>query len=610
MKGPPLPRPSHPTVNEALAAAATGGSGLTFVDLAERETFLPYREVHARARRMAGALRARGVEAGDRVALVFPTSPGFLEAFFGVLLAGAVPVPLYPPVRLGRLAEYHAATARMIAAVGARLVLADGATRALLGKVVESSRPALGCVTPGELGDGGELEAGAGPEALGLIQFSSGSTTDARPVALSHEVLMAQLAALRALLPPEEAVPQKGVSWLPLYHDMGLIGCLLQAVYYPGPLVLIPPELFLARPALWLRAISRHRATISVAPSFAYALCARRVRDEDLSGADLSSWRLALCGAEPVSPDALGRFARRFEPFGFDRRSLRPVYGLAEASLAVTFTPGGREVRALAVDPVRLAATGEVVDGTRAIVSVGTPVPGTDVEVRGPDGGALGERRVGRIFVRGPSVMVGYFGQPDATAKALAGGWLDTGDLGFVAGGELHVCGREKDVVVVRGANHAPQEFEECLAGVEGVRAGCAVALGFVPEGEDGEQLLVLAERARGGGQAGGDAEVADAIRRVLLERTLIRPHTVRLLDPGTLPRTSSGKLRRAEALRRFLAGELEPPAPVSRPRILLEVVRSALAFARLRGRRGVWDRLRGGSVGEEEGKAVGRPGA
>ena len=583
MNGPLLPRPTHRTVNETLAASATSGTGLTFVDLAERETFHPYEEIHARARRTAGALRARGIAPGDRVALVFPTSPAFVDSFFGVLFAGAVPVPLYPPVRLGRLAEYLVATSRMIAAVGARLVLADAATRRLLGKAVESARPELGCRTPEELGEGGELDANAQPDDLGLIQFSSGSTAEPRPVALSHESLMAQLAALRALLPPEEAVPTKGVSWLPLYHDMGLIGCLLQAVYYPGPLVLIPPELFLARPGLWLRAIARHRATVSVAPSFAYALCARRVRDEELSGADLSSWRHALCGAEPVSPDSLDHFARRFEAYGFDRRSLRPVYGLAEASLSVTFTPGGREVKSLRVDQVRLAEAGEVVDGARAIASVGAPVPGTDVEVRDPEGRALEERRVGRIFVRGPSVMAGYYGQPAATASVLSGGWLDTGDLGFVAGGELYVCGREKNVIIIRGANHLPQEFEESLAGLDSVRAGCAVALGFVPDGEDGEQLLVLAERARASGPDDDDERTIDAIRRAILARTGIRPHTVRLLTPGTIPRTSSGKLRRSEALRRFLAGELDTPARVSHPRILLEVLRSALAFARVR---------------------------
>jgi acyl-CoA synthetase (AMP-forming)/AMP-acid ligase II len=385
------------------------------------------------------------------------------------------------------------------------------------------------------------------------------------------------------LLPPEEGHPHLGVSWLPLYHDMGLIGCLLLAVYYPGSLVLIPPEHFLVRPSLWLRAIARHRATLSVSPTFGYALAAKRVRAEEIEGADLSSWRLAGCGAEPIPLAALQGFARRFGPHGFDASALRPVYGLAEAALAVTFAPPARPVKALGVDPVRLAATGEVVHGAREVVSLGTPIPGFEVEVRGGDGRPLPESRVGRIFARGPSIMAGYYGQPEATAKTLAGDWLDTGDLGFVRDGELYVCGREKDIVIIRGANHVPQEFEECLEGIDALRAGCAVALGFVPGGEDGEQLLVLAERAKDVRRDAGDAGTVDLVRRVILERTGIRPHTVRLLSPGTLPRTSSGKLRRSEALRCFLAGELTPPRRMGAVRLGTEVVRSALAFARVR---------------------------
>jgi acyl-CoA synthetase (AMP-forming)/AMP-acid ligase II len=586
MRGPAAPPPRYPTVNAALEAAAAGDAAITFVDLAERETILPFSEIHARARRAAAALAARGVAAGDRVAIVLPTSPAFLDAYFGVLLAGAVPVPLYPPLRLGRLPEYHAATAAMMAAVGARLVVADSRTRALLGRTIELARPPLGCVRADQLGAGdpSELRTEARPDELALIQFSSGSTTDPKPVALSHANLMAQLAALAALLPPEEDAPQMGVSWLPLYHDMGLIGCLLVAVYVPGPLVLIPPENFLVRPSLWLRAIARHRATISVAPNFGYEVATKRVKDEELAGCDLSSWRLAVCGAEPVSAAALERFARRFAPVGFDRRALRPVYGLAEAALAVTFAPPDRGPTALGVDPVRLAAAGEAVAGPRSVVSVGTPVPGAEVQVRGADGRELPERRVGRIVVRGKFVMTGYFGRPDATASVLADGFLDTGDLGFVADGELYVCARAKDLIVIRGANHAPQEFEECLAGIAGVRAGCAVALGFVPAGEDGEQLLVLAERAR---DAGRDDGTAERVRRAVLERTGIRPHTVRLLEPGTLPRTSSGKMRRSEALRRFLAGELTPPRAAGPVRLAAEAARSALAFARARLGRG-----------------------
>jgi acyl-CoA synthetase (AMP-forming)/AMP-acid ligase II len=589
VKGPPLPAPEHRTVNDALMAAARTQSGITFVDLHERETFLAFTEIQARAGRVAAAVRRVGVSSGDRVAVVFPTSPAFMDAYFGALLAGAVPVPLYPPFRLGRLPEYHDSTSRMIKAVGASLVLADVRTRRFLGQAIELSRPRLGCRTLDELASEGneEFRAAVSPEDLALIQFSSGSTSDPKPIALSHRNLLAQLAVIKGMLPPEDRVPQRGASWLPLYHDMGLIGCLLLAVYHPGPVTLISPEHFLVRPALWLRAIARHRATLSVAPTFGYAICAKRVRDEELEGMDLSSWRLAVCGAEPVSEESLDRFAQRFARFGFDASALRPVYGLAEASLAVTFAPPGRPPRAIGVDPARLAATGAVVEGVRRIVSVGTPVPGCEVEVRGTNGETLAELKVGRIFTRGPSVMAGYFGQPEATARAVRNGWLDTGDLGFVAEGELYVCGREKDLIIIRGANHAAHEFEESLDHIEGVRAGCAVALGFVPEGEDGEQLLVLAERAKDASRDDGDGPTVERIRRAILDRTGIRPHTALVLEPGTLPRTSSGKLRRAEALRRFLAGQLTPPRKVGPARLSAELARSALAFAKAKLGRG-----------------------
>jgi fatty-acyl-CoA synthase len=589
VKGPLLPPPAFRTVNEALAAAATSGSGITFVDLHERESFLSFREIHGRARRTAAVLERLGVVPGDRVVLVFPSSPAFLDGYFGVLLAGAVPVPLYPPFRLGRLPEYHAATARMIRAADACLVLADARSRALLGRAVEGSHPRLGCLTLGDAGpeSGSELESPVDPDALAVVQFSSGSTAEPKPIALSHQNVLAQLAAIRSLLPPEDRLPQRGVSWLPLYHDMGLIGCLLLAIYYPGPLTLIRPEHFLARPALWLRAISRHRATLSVSPTFGYAICARRVRDEELEGMDLSCWRLAVCGAEPIPIGTLDAFARRLAPFGFSVSALRPVYGLAEASLAATFAPAARPPKAINVDPTRLAATGKVVDGVRPIVSVGTPVPGSELEVRGPHGESLPEREVGRILTRGPSVMAGYFRQPEATASTLTEGWLDTGDLGFIADGELYVCGREKDLIIIRGENHVAQEFEECLDGLEGVRVGCSVALGIIPDGEDGEQLLLLSERAKDADRHDGDALTVERIRKAVLERTGIRPHTVAMLEPGTLPRTSSGKLRRGEARRLYLAGQLTPPRKTGPAQLSADLARSALAFARARLGRG-----------------------
>jgi acyl-CoA synthetase (AMP-forming)/AMP-acid ligase II len=412
----------------------------------------------------------------------------------------------------------------------------------LLGVPVAQARPELGlCEVP----HGAPLAEPGRADELALIQFSSGTTVDPKPVALTHRNVLANIAAIETVIPPDDA--QAGVSWLPLYHDMGLIGCLLLAVNRPGPLTLLAPETFLARPALWLRAIAQKRATISVAPNFAYGLCVKRVRDEELEGVDLSSWRLALNGAEPVAPAVLRRFAERFARCGFDARALMPVYGLSEASLAVTFAPAGREAR--------LAER-----HGRELPSVGAPLPGVDVELR-----------EGRIFVRGPSVMKEYFGAPQATRAALEDGWLDTGDLGFLEGGELFVAGRAKDVIVLRGANRSPQEFEEALDGAPGVRAGCAAALGVV--GPEGESLVLLVERD-------GEAN-AELLSALVTERTGIRPERIVLLEPGTLPRTSSGKLRRAEARRQFEAGTLRPPDKVTLVRMLKEMARSALARAR-----------------------------
>ena len=575
LRGPPQPPPRAPDVNALLAQAAGHPSGVTFIDPGEGETHLGWAEVAARARRASASLSGLGVRRGDRVALVLRSEPAFLDAFFGTLLAGAVPVPLYPPVRLGRMEEYLAATARMVVVAGARLVLANGMARRLLGEVVARSRPELGCRAVEELERAtGELAQPVDPAELALVQFSSGSTVDPKPVALTHAALVAQTATLLQVIEPtpEDVL----VSWLPLYHDMGLIGCLLGAMSCPAPLVLIPPEYFLARPALWLRALARHRGTVSAAPSFAYAYAAQRVRDEDLAGHDLSAWRIALDGAEPVSPEVLRRFASRFAPFGFDARALLPVYGLSEAALAVTFTRPGSRWRSLRVDPVALAARGGVEEGSRELVSVGVPVPGVEVEVRDAADDPLPERRLGRIFVRGVSLMRGYLGQPEATGCVLRGGWLDTGDLGFVDGGELFVHGRAKDLVIVRGANRAPDELEAPLEAVAGIRLGCAVALGFATDG-GGEEVLILAERA---GKPEHDAAVAEAARQAVLERTGVRPHTVSLLAPGTLPRTSSGKMRRGEALRRYLAGELAPPRKVTALGVARAAARSALAYA------------------------------
>jgi acyl-CoA synthetase (AMP-forming)/AMP-acid ligase II len=278
----------------------------------------------------------------------------------------------------------------------------------------------------------------------------------------------------------------------------------------------------------------------------------------------------------------LRRFSERFARFGFPSTALRPVYGLSEATLAVTFSPP-RSLATLHVDTAELGRSGRVSSGhgvsNRELVSLGVPAPGAEVEVRGTDGRSLEEGRQGRVFVRSPSVMEGYFGSPEASGAAFSpDGWLDTGDLGFVHGGELFLTGRTKDLIIIRGANHAPQEFEDCLDDLPGVRVGCVVALGFTPPGSEEEALLLLVEQGKE-----RTPHLADAVREAVMARTAICPHTVEILAPGTLPRTSSGKLRRQKALRQYLTGQLRPPREVNAFTLGWEAVRSSLAFARTR---------------------------
>jgi acyl-CoA synthetase (AMP-forming)/AMP-acid ligase II len=568
------PEPAAPDLVTLLARAAPHASGVTLVGLREETTRVSWGEIRDRAMRVASALADRGIEPGDRIALLLRTELAFLDAFFGAVLAGAVPVPLYPPVRLGRLDEWIVATARMIAAADARLVLTGASVKPLVGEVLARIGPDLGCSTVEPLArEHGSLERSVRPDDLALIQYSSGSTTDPKPIALTHDALVAQIASFHTALDPGPS--DALVSWLPLYHDMGLIGGLLGALAYPGPAALLAPEHFLARPALWLRTISRHRGTISAAPDFAYAYATRRVADAELRGVDLSCWRAALDGAETISADTLRRFTERFSRHGFDGRALMPVYGLSEAALAVTFSPssGWSSVR---VDPASLRDGSSTAPGGREVVSVGTPVPGVEVEVRNESGGVVAEGHLGRIHVRSRSVMRGYFESPAATARVLAGGWLDTGDLGFVLEGRLHVHGRAKDVIVVRGVNHPPDELEAPLWRVPGIRTGCAVAIAPL-RGDGREAVVVLAERS---GRAADDGQVAARAREAVLHATGIAPDELVLLAPGTLPRTSSGKMRRAEAARRFAGGTLTPPARVNALSMGAAMVRSAVSLA------------------------------
>ncbi len=575
MRGVPAVAPKHATLNAALAAAAQTELSLCFVNRKEEEQKVPMARVREQALSIAADLMARGVRKGDRVALVLPTCAEFVECFFGVLCAGAIPVPLYPPVRLGKFDEYHQKTAAMLQSVDAVLVVSNERIRRFLGVAVQKAAPRLGCVTASDLGGTDAAEINVAVDDVALIQFSSGTTHDPKPVALSHENLLSNLAAIASYLADGETADPVGVTWLPLYHDMGLIGNLLSAFYNPLPLVLLPPELFVASPATWLRAISRHRGTYSAAPNFAFGLCVNRIHDDELDGVDLSSWRLCLNGAETVSAAVQRRFSERFGRWGFDASSIVPCYGMAEASLGVTFKPAGTSFRTLAVSADTLASAGVVETGTKELVSMGRPLAGVEVEIRDDDLRPVRPDGVGHIFVRGPSVMAGYFGRADLTAEVLRDGWLDTGDLGFAFDGELFVCGRHKDTVIIRGANHAPQDFEAALDGLPGVRTGCAVAVSFVPAGEDEEALAMLVETT-----ADAPSSLAGDVVSRVWERTGIMAAHVELLAPGTLPRTSSGKLRRRSARAQWLAGELMPPKKVSAVRLMLHAAKGQLSHA------------------------------
>jgi len=516
------------TLSGCLERAAVTNVGVHFGGRSgsDSDTFHSYADIHERAKDVASGLRSLGIVEGDRVAVAIATSIEFYAGFFGAVLAGAVPVSLPLPRRFGPVDDYLRSTEGMLRACAARILLAGERNKSLHSRAPTE----LGTRCVSELPRGPRARVEVSPDALALVQFSSGTTEAPKAVALTHAQVLANVHAIFGAFltayPESDGFEHRGVSWLPLYHDMGLVGALLTALVRPAPLALMSPEVFIARPARWLQAISHYRASVSAAPHFAYAMCLERIRDDELDGVDLSSWRLALDGAEAVTPLTLERFYERFRHYGLREEALTPVYGLAEAGLAVTFSPPRRRFRVRNFEG-------------RPMVSAGKPLPGFEVRIADAGKGS------GRVFVRGPSIMSGYLGNDAETKRALVDGWLDTGDEGFLDDGELFLTGRDRDKVVLRGGNYAPELFEEALEGVAWGRSGAVGATWVVTDG--GEELAILAE------SKSPRPDAVKSISAVLSERTGFVPHRVVLLDPGALPRTSSGKLRREEAARRFL---------------------------------------------------------
>jgi acyl-CoA synthetase (AMP-forming)/AMP-acid ligase II len=559
------------TLTALLRQRADAHGDALLVHLAEDrggEVLLTYRALLEMAQDAAAALQAHGVKPGDRVMLGVPTGVDFIKAFFGITFAGAVPVPFYPPARTKGVEDYEAHLAALIRRADPRLVIAMDRARLLTESAALAAGSRALVLTPDALKPGGlYVPPPEDPQALALIQFTSGSTRAPRGVMLTHEGLIANMAAfIEAIaVKPED----RTVSWLPLYHDMGLIGTLLMPLYGGIPVMLMSPQVFLLDVKRWLWAIHRFRGTISTAPNFAYQLVLNRVTDAQLEGIDLSSWRLAACGAEPILPGTLEAFGRRLAPYGFDTRALTPVYGMAEVAVAASAPPMWRGMWVDRIAGAVLESEGKAVPLDNAsethgaetretqVVSVGRVIPGYRMRIATPEGQALPERTTGEIQLQGPSVMRGYMGDPEATAAAFVDGWLKTGDVGYMVGDEVFIVGRMKDLILKGGRNYAPQDFEALASEVEGIRQGCVAAFGTADPGTGTERIVVLAETRQ---PPEDHPALAKAIASRISQALGIQPDEVALLEPGVLPKTSSGKIQRDKARQNYLKGGLSAP--------------------------------------------------
>ena len=575
----------------------------------EHHYTMTFGELYAAAQKCAEELARRGVPAGGRVSLMLPTSRQFFICFAGILLAGAVPVPIYPPFRADRIEEYAERQSAILNNAGVCLLLTFRRAEAVAKLLKPRVKSLLGVVDAEKLLEAAEKAPPPAPGALpafisgsrvrkgsdiALLQYTSGSTGDPKGVTLTHANLLANM---RVIAKGVELGPDSvGISWLPLYHDMGLIGAWLTLQLHGVPLVVMSPLAFLTRPERWLQAMSKHRATITAAPNFAYELCVRKISDKAMEGVDLSSMRVVMNGAEPVNPETLERFANRFEKYGFRREAMLPVYGLAEASLGVTFPPLRRAPRVERVQRETFTAQGRAVtaaaDDETAIsfVSVGKTFPGHEVKIVDEHGNELPERTEGFLWFRGPSATSGYFENPDATAKLMPQGpvandggypWLNSGDRAFQAEGEIFITGRVKDIIIKGGRNLYPHEVEELASRAEGTRKGCVVAFGLKDANTGTEKLVIVAE-SREQDAARRKAIVA-AINDEVSRGLGLPPDRVELIPPGSIPKTSSGKLRRDGTKQLYSAGTLgagRPPAWVQIAKLgtgtyLQEVVRS-----------------------------------
>jgi len=523
---------------------------------------LTYGSLHQGALRVANGLFQHDIEARDTVALMLPTSHDYFYGFFGALYANAIPVPLYPPMRASAIEEHLKKQASILNNARARVMITVPEAKKLAA-VIKGMVPSLEHVlTLEEVWAKPLYRPVTGPKGddIAFLQYTSGSTGDPKGVSLSHANLFANIGAGNKVLQVDQN--DVFVSWLPLYHDMGLIGTCLSSLWYGMHLVIMSPLLFLTRPQYWLWAIDRFGGTLSPSPNFGYELCLKRIRDEDMEGLDLSSWRVAFNGAEAVSPDTVVRFVERFRKWGFRPEAMAPVYGLAENCVALTFPEEPREPAIDYVDRDRFQKHGEAKpvspDDNSALrfVSCGKAIPDHDIRIVDDDGNELGERQEGNLQFTGPSATRGYYRNEEKTKALYDGEWLNTGDRGYIADRELYLSGRNKDLIVRVGRNIYPGEIEEAVGELDLVRAGCVAAFASGMGESEGERLVVVAETAEKNKEQLD--QVKEKIRRIAMDSLGIEVDEVVMVRPHSVPKTSSGKLRRNDCRLRYERGELE----------------------------------------------------
>jgi acyl-CoA synthetase (AMP-forming)/AMP-acid ligase II len=510
---------------------------------------MPFSELGETARHYAERLVGIGAGPKTVIALMGPTDERIAAAVIAVWLTGATLTVLPTPTRLGNLEQFLCETLEKIRRSEASLLVGEeGAVsvfKELAGIPVLSWEELDSGQEPLEL-----AEAKLGGCKPALIQFSSGTTREPQPILLSEQALLNNSRAVLDCF-PGGAQNHSCVSWLPLYHDMGLIGCFLMPLLAPGHLTLMGPEVFAVRPFTWLEAISEQKATTSSAPNFALAYCADRLSDSEIANLDLSSWQIAMVGAETVRPKTLRRFARRFEPQGFNKNAFSPVYGLAEATLAVTFSPLGEGLKTLAFDPEEMATSGTFKTGERETASLGKPLVGVELSIR-HEGTPLGEDQLGEVWVKSPSLMMGLLDEGEVRTT-LCEGWLETGDAGFLHQGELYLYGRRRDILLLDGRNHDPSVVEAAAEALDSLRRCCAFVLEV--DSEEKDELVLCCEVANS--WSGEPESFKEQIRSQCRREANLVPDRVVLLPSGDLPVTSSGKLRRAVACRMFQEGSL-----------------------------------------------------